>query len=94
MYVMVESKKIQLSQSGWSLTATAVRTVVDLKKVEEPVELAWGEERQLSLRHATACIASLDAGKLAEALTYCSAPRVDPPQCSLTAESPAETPSR
>jgi hypothetical protein len=23
-----------------------VRTVVDLKKVEEPVELAWSEERQ------------------------------------------------
>jgi hypothetical protein len=45
-------------------------------------------------RHATACIALLDAGKLAEALTYCSAQRVDPPQCSLTAESPAETPSR
>lgn len=45
-------------------------------------------------RHATACIALLDAGKLAEALTYCSAQRVDPPQYSLTAESPAETPSR
>jgi len=27
-----------------------VRIVVDLKKVEEPVELAWGEERQLSLK--------------------------------------------
>ena len=39
-------------------------------------------------KHATACIALLDAGKLAEALTYCAAQRVDPPQCSLTAESP------
>ena len=39
-------------------------------------------------RHATACLALLDAGKLAEALTYCSGQRVAPPQCSLTAESP------
>lgn len=39
-------------------------------------------------KHATACVALLDAGKLAEALTYCAAQRVDPPQCSLTAESP------
>lgn len=39
-------------------------------------------------RHATACIALLDAGKLAEALIYCATQRVDPPQCSLTAESP------
>lgn len=30
----------------------------------------------------------LDAGKLADALTYCKAQRIDPPQCSLTAESP------
>lgn len=39
-------------------------------------------------KHAIACIALLDAGKLAEALHYCAAQRVDPPQCSLTAESP------
>lgn len=39
-------------------------------------------------KHASACIALLDAGKLADALTYCAAQRVDPPQCSLTAESP------
>jgi hypothetical protein len=39
-------------------------------------------------KHATACMALLDAGKLAEALAYCAAQRVDPPQCSLTAESP------
>jgi hypothetical protein len=39
-------------------------------------------------KHATACVALLDAGKLAEALAYCAAQRVDPPQCSLTAESP------
>lgn len=39
-------------------------------------------------KHATACVELLDAGKLAEALTYCAAQRVDPPQCSLTAESP------
>lgn len=39
-------------------------------------------------KHATACIALLDAGRLADALTYCAAQRVDPPQCSLTAESP------
>lgn len=39
-------------------------------------------------KHATACMALLKAGKLAEALAYCAAQRVDPPQCSLTAESP------
>jgi hypothetical protein len=39
-------------------------------------------------KHATACIAMLEAGKLADALAYCAAQRVDPPQCSLTAESP------
>lgn len=39
-------------------------------------------------KHANACMALLDAGKLAEALTYCAAQRVDPPQCSLAAESP------
>lgn len=41
-----------------------------------------------SAKHATACKALLDAGKLADALAYCAAQRVDPPQCSLTAESP------
>jgi len=39
-------------------------------------------------KHATACIALLDAGKLADALVYSAAQRVDPPQCSLTADSP------
>lgn len=39
-------------------------------------------------KHATACIAMLEAGNLADALAYCAAQRVDPPQCSLTAESP------
>lgn len=39
-------------------------------------------------KHATACIAMLEAGELADALAYCAAQRVDPPQCSLTAESP------
>ena len=39
-------------------------------------------------KHATACIAMLESGKLADALDYCAAQRVDPPQCSLTAESP------
>lgn len=38
--------------------------------------------------HATTCIAMLEAGKLEDALAYCAAQRVDPPQCSLTAESP------
>lgn len=39
-------------------------------------------------KHAAACIPLLDAGKLAEALAYCTDQRIDPPQCSLTAESP------
>lgn len=38
-------------------------------------------------KHAAACKELLDAGKLAEALTYCAVQRIDPPQCSLTAES-------
>lgn len=38
--------------------------------------------------HADACIAMLDAGNLAETLAYCAAQRIDPPQCSLTADSP------
>lgn len=29
-------------------------------------------------KHATACIAMLEAGKLADALAYCAAQRVDP----------------
>jgi hypothetical protein len=37
--------------------------------------------------HATACIAMLEAEKLADALAYCTAQRIDPPQCSLTAKS-------
>lgn len=39
-------------------------------------------------KHATACIAMLEAGNLKDALAYCAAQRVEPPQCSLTAESP------
>lgn len=39
-------------------------------------------------KHATACKLMFEAGKLAEALAYCAAQQVDPPQCSLTAESP------
>jgi len=39
-------------------------------------------------KHADACKAMLDAGKLADALAYCAAQRIDPPQCSLTADSP------
>jgi len=39
-------------------------------------------------KHAAACIALLDAGQLAAALAYCTAQHVDPPQCSLTADSP------
>lgn len=39
-------------------------------------------------KHARACIAMLEAGKLADALAYCAAQRIDPPQCSPTAESP------
>ncbi|MBY0242135.1 MAG: hypothetical protein K2X55_22770 [Burkholderiaceae bacterium] len=41
-----------------------------------------------AIMHTKACIAMLDAGKLSEALAYCAAQRVDPPQCSLTADSP------
>ena len=40
-----------------------------------------------SLRHAGHCRELLDAGSLAAALEYCKAQRIDPPQCSLTAES-------
>jgi hypothetical protein len=39
-------------------------------------------------KHAKACVAMLDAGRLSDALAYCSGQRVDPPQCSLTADSP------
>lgn len=39
-------------------------------------------------KHAASCIKLLDAGNLAAALAYCAAQRVDPPQCSLTADSP------
>ncbi|UMR31596.1 hypothetical protein MJ904_05095 [Massilia sp. MB5] len=38
-------------------------------------------------KHAAACITLLDSGKLAEAIDYCSSQSIDPPQCSLTAES-------
>lgn len=41
-----------------------------------------------AVKHVAACVALLDADKLAEALEYCAAQRVEPPQCSLTAESP------
>lgn len=34
----------------WSLSATAERTVPDVRRVEEPIQITWGEERQLMLR--------------------------------------------
>lgn len=40
-----------------------------------------------SLRHANHCRELLDAGSLSAALEYCKAQRIDPPQCTLTAES-------
>lgn len=40
-----------------------------------------------SLRHANHCRELLDAGSLSAALEYCKAQRIEPPQCSLTAES-------
>lgn len=41
----------------------------------------------VATKHANSCIELLDSGKLEDALAYCSAQRVDPPQCSLTADS-------
>lgn len=41
-----------------------------------------------AIKHVTACTIMLDAGNLAAALEYCAAQKVDPPQCSLTADSP------
>lgn len=37
--------------------------------------------------HATACIKLLDENRLADALEYCKNQGIDPPQCSLTAQS-------
>lgn len=39
-------------------------------------------------KHLTICTVMIEAGNLAEALAYCEAQKVDPPQCSLTADSP------
>ena len=39
-------------------------------------------------KHASSCITMLDARNLEGALAYCAAQRIDPPQCSLTANSP------
>jgi hypothetical protein len=44
-----------------------------------------------AIKHANSCITLLDAGNLEGALKYCAAQRVDPPQCSLTADSPNAT---
>lgn len=40
-----------------------------------------------ALKHSSACIALLDAGNLKDALAYCASQSIDPPQCSLTADS-------
>jgi len=37
--------------------------------------------------HAAKCTSLLSSNKLAEAIEYCKAQGIDPPQCSLTAES-------
>ncbi|WP_147373791.1 hypothetical protein [Massilia cavernae] len=40
-----------------------------------------------ALKHSNACRELLDDERLADAIAYCSAQRVEPPQCSLTADS-------
>ena len=40
-----------------------------------------------ALIHASACIELLDNGCLADALDYCKRQGIEPPQCSLTAQS-------
>lgn len=40
-----------------------------------------------ALKHSSACIALLDAGNLKDAQAYCASQSIDPPQCSLTADS-------
>lgn len=38
-------------------------------------------------RHANSCAGLINQGKLAEAIEYCKSKHIDPPKCSLTAES-------
>lgn len=53
-------------------------------EIEAAVEIS----QQAAESHAAHCAAILLNGRLAEALDYCKAQGIEPPQCSLTAESP------
>lgn len=44
--------------------------------------------QQAAESHALNCTKLLTRNQLAEAIDYCKAQGIDPPQCSLTAESP------
>ncbi|MBK4736156.1 hypothetical protein [Noviherbaspirillum pedocola] len=53
----------------------------DIKKMVELAQESAG-------KHAQHCIGLLTEGRLAEAIEYCSAQGIEPPKCSLTAQSP------
>jgi hypothetical protein len=53
-------------------------------EIENTIEAA----QQTADLHASNCADLLSRNQLAEALDYCKAQGIDPPQCSLTAESP------
>lgn len=42
---------------------------------------------EAALKHSNVCRELLDDNRLADALAYCAAQGVEPPQCSLTADS-------
>lgn len=53
-------------------------------EIESAIEAA----QQAAESHTATCTTLLLRNQLAEAIDYCKAQGIDPPQCSLTAESP------
>lgn len=53
-------------------------------EIENSIEAA----QQAAELHVATCTALVSRNQLAEAIDYCKAQGIDPPQCSLTAESP------
>lgn len=56
--------------------------------MESEIEKAIEAAQQAAELHASNCVELLSSNQLAEAIAYCKAQGIDPPQCSLTEESP------
>jgi hypothetical protein len=91
--VDADALKAELQECVGRPAAQRVRRLEQSRPIKNDADRAV-EKKELAImiedarKYATACVAMLEAGKLPDALAYCAQQRVDPPQCSLTAESP------